>query len=279
MRLVYHYPCPDGVYAALAAWLGLGGQNLVFSPLTVYMTETEVDSFVASLHAEEILYFLDFSGNFGLLERACARTQHVYLLDHHKSAVDHLAGLHANATLPANLTTVLDMERSGATIAFDYFNLGKTHPQLRRAFDLIQDHDIWTYKLEGTKAFNAGLLELGIEYDANKNHELFQTLIGLNVDSVIECGATLLDIRNARIAEILTTHFPIRVPGKGDALLQCLAVEVIPSEAHLRSDIGNTLAKVSQDAGHAPTSAIITQVDAVEDKSMWKVSLRLDRRL
>lgn len=90
------------------------------------------------------------------------------------------------------------MDRSGATIAFDFFREkirenahglkiegdldascefdlvpnGKFE-KVNRLFKFIEDGDLWRWKLPHSKAFSSGLNDLNIEYNVNRNPALF----------------------------------------------------------------------------------------------------------
>lgn len=94
-----------------------------------------------------------------------------------------------------NLIKVIDMGRSGATIAYDYFkekliNGGDNNraadgnalkigefDRVRRLFEYIEDRDLWRWKLPDSKAFSSGLDDRNIEYDVNLNPSLFQQVV------------------------------------------------------------------------------------------------------
>ncbi|KAM1098717.1 hypothetical protein COP2_016354 [Malus domestica] len=63
----------------------------------------------------------------------------VVVLDHHKSAIGTPIG--------GNVAGVVDMNRCGATIAFEY----------------IEDGDLWRWKLPNSKAFSSGLKDLNLQ--------------------------------------------------------------------------------------------------------------------
>jgi len=119
----------------------------------------------------------------------------VTILDHHKTAFESLSG---NATLGQNVTKVIDMQRSGATIAFDFFRnklltevstlrgneSGKDVAEVKyvpdnkvetvhKLFKFIEDGDLWRWKIPNSKAFSSGLKDLDIEFNVNANSKLF----------------------------------------------------------------------------------------------------------
>ena len=105
------------------------------------------------------------------------KVPNVVVLDHHKTAVGRVGGV--------NVTSVLDMKRSGATIAFDYFR-GKVNVEggetarfdgVRRVFEYIEDGDLWRWRLPDSKAFSSGFKDLNLQYDVGLNPALFQQVV------------------------------------------------------------------------------------------------------
>lgn len=119
----------------------------------------------------------------------------VTILDHHKTAFESLC---RNAILGQNVTKVIDMQRSGATIAFDFFRnkllaevstlrdneSGKDVAEVKyvpdnkvetvhKLFQFIEDGDLWRWKIPNSKAFSSGLKDLDIEFNVNANTKLF----------------------------------------------------------------------------------------------------------
>jgi oligoribonuclease NrnB/cAMP/cGMP phosphodiesterase (DHH superfamily) len=120
-------------------------------------------------------------------EHVCVRFFRVVVLDHHKTALEKLSETAAGE----NVIKVIDMERSGATIAFDYFKEKlKFDPnqtavevgefdRLGPLFKYVEDGDLWRWRLPNSKAFNSGLKDSGIEFDVRLNPSLFQQVINL----------------------------------------------------------------------------------------------------
>jgi len=111
----------------------------------------------------------------------------VIILDHHKTALESLC--RDDTSLGKNVIKVIDMERSGATIAFDYFKEKLLNPDAgvvvnqpsvlgefehaSQLYRYIEDVDLWRWKLQNSKAFSSGLKDLKIEFDARINPSLF----------------------------------------------------------------------------------------------------------
>lgn len=116
--VLYHYPCPDGVFAALAAhcYHKSRGLKVKFIPNTVYSPKRVEDLDTESFG---IFYLLDFAGPSGFAESLAKKAERVIVLDHHKTALENLP---TNGKGPPNLLCILDMDRSGATISYDFFS-------------------------------------------------------------------------------------------------------------------------------------------------------------
>ncbi|CAN8288116.1 unnamed protein product [Cochlearia groenlandica] len=282
VAVLYHYPCHDGVFAALAAHLYLSAKSIpsLFFPNTVYSPIT-----INQLPLQEIshLYLLDFTGPPGFVHRVSPKVDNVVILDHHKTAVESLGDLSLK-----NVTKVIDIGRSGATIAFDYF----THKlmeecrgsscremvdfeRMRRVFEYIEDADIWKWKLPESKAFNSGILDLKIEYDFNKNPFLFQELLSLDHDSVINRGKESLCKKHKLIHKVLEQSYEIVLggSGKGEEFGRCLAVNG-DEIAELRSELGNQLAEKSKNLKLRGVGAVVYRVPELGDETKVKISLR-----
>uniref|UniRef100_A0A2N9GU57 DHHA2 domain-containing protein n=1 Tax=Fagus sylvatica TaxID=28930 RepID=A0A2N9GU57_FAGSY len=246
--ILYHYPCPDGAFAALAAHLYFSATSLpaLFFPTTVYNPITTQQ---LPLHEISDLYLLDFVGPSGFVQEISSKVDKLIILDHHKTALQLLS----QTPLPHNVTKIIDIDRSGATIAFDYFkdklvnqtNVNQSHEfeRVRPLMEYIEDGDLWRWKLQNSKAFSSGLKDSNIEFDVNLNPSLFQQLLGLNVESVISQGLVSLSQKQKLIDDALNHSYQISL---GAGLFgHCLAVDA-DSISELRSELGHQLATKSR---------------------------------
>ncbi|CAF2213235.1 hypothetical protein YC2023_093535 [Brassica napus] len=280
VAVLYHYPCHDGVFAALAAHLYFAANSTpsLFFPNTVYSPIT-----ISQLPLQDIshLYLLDFTGPPGFVQQVSPKVDSVVILDHHKTAIDTLGDV---STTCKNVTKVLDITRSGATIAFDYFTQKlkeetrgncremSDFKRMRRVFEYIEDADIWKWKLPESKAFNSGIIDLGIEYNFNQNSSLFQQLLSLDHDSVINRGKESLCRKHKLIHEALEHSYEI-VLGGAEEFGRCLAVNG-DEIAELRSELGNHLAEKSKNLKLRGVGAVVYRVPELGDETKLKISLR-----
>lgn len=135
---IYHANCADGFTAAWAVWRA--------HPNTEFHEGLYGNAPPECTGRDVVL--VDFSYKRDVLLAIAAVADTVLILDHHKSAEAELVDL------PDNVTAIFDMGRSGAMMAWNHY-----HPD-RAPSDLIvhvQDRDLWLFKREQTRAFQANL--------------------------------------------------------------------------------------------------------------------------
>ncbi|XP_010908624.1 uncharacterized protein [Elaeis guineensis] len=291
--VLYHYPCPDGAFAALAAHLYFSAtsQPVLFFPNTVY-DPIRVDTLPLEMLSD--VYLLDFVGPPGFVAEISSKVESVTILDHHKTALETL---HGNASIGNNVTKVMDMKRSGATIAFDFFsekllarsNISENYAtgsnavagakflpdgkfeRVGRLFRYIEDADLWRWALPYSKAFSSGLKDMNIEYNINVNSVLFDQLLELDPEHVIAHGQETLSHKQRLIDEVLEQSYEIAL---GSGLFgHCLAVDA-DSILNLRCELGHQLAIKSHNLKLRGIGAVVYKVPELGDDQMLKVSLR-----
>ncbi|KAI3895379.1 hypothetical protein MKX03_032592 [Papaver bracteatum] len=278
--VLYHYPCPDGVFAALASHLYFSAikQDVLYFPNTVYSPVK-----VEDLPLDEInqVYLLDFAGPSGFVAKLSSHVESVIILDHHKTAVEMFK---ADTSICENVVKVIDMERSGATIAYDYFKkklsdegVGKelvAEDKLERVnqlFKYIEDVDLWRWALPDSKAFTSGMKDLNIEYDVRSNPALFGKLLSLDPRLVIDQGMSSLSQKQNRIDEVLDGSYEIALGG--GLFGYCLAADA-DSVSNLRSEVGHQLANKSRDLNMRGIGAVVYRVPELGNAELLKISLR-----
>ena len=169
--VIYHANCTDGFGAAFAAWLKLG-DNAEYLPMD-YLKATDG---VAEFHkrvkrvkrvkidcsiSERAVYILDFSLPRVVMDWLFSHAKRVTWLDHHKTAFEMWCGgvppvgyYDSRTTALENHYILLDNNKSGAMLAWEYFHPGTKVPMLIQHID---DRDRWQFKLEGSKEFHAAL--------------------------------------------------------------------------------------------------------------------------
>lgn len=169
---IYHGNCADGFTAAWAVWKAFDGR--IDFHAGVYQ-EPPPD-----VSGRDVI-IVDFSYKRPVLESMLApgdmrQAMTILILDHHKTAAEDLAGLasphgvYDAAAWRAEweswaiwpVRAVFDMKRSGARLAWDFFHPGKPVPALVR---YVEDRDLWSFVLPGSRAFNANLFSHAYDFD------------------------------------------------------------------------------------------------------------------
>lgn len=148
--VIYHAHCTDGFGAAFAAWMKLG-DDAEYLPMS-YGQKLEIDP------RDRNVYVLDFSFDLPTTNWLIAYANRFVWLDHHKTAFEMWAnGETQRWTSDPNDTqqyVLLDNNKSGALLAWEYFHPGTEVPRLIQRID---DRDRWVFQYEDSKALHAGL--------------------------------------------------------------------------------------------------------------------------
>lgn len=162
---IYHGNCADGFGAAWAVRKALGADAADFHAGHYGEKAPDVTG--------RKVVMVDFSYKRAVLEDMGRAAQSILILDHHKTAAEDLAGLpppplppqgmhDARGCLPdAGIYAEFDMDRSGATMAWDHFHFARC-PQLIRH---IEDRDLWRFKMAGTREIQAAVFSYPYDFD------------------------------------------------------------------------------------------------------------------
>lgn len=149
--VIYHHPCADGFTSAYIAWKQFGNA-------AEYLAQGYADDPVIPDVDDRFVYILDFAYRADVMRKIAERADTVIVLDHHKSAEADLLPLLEEGIIEGEF----DMERSGAGITWDFFNLGEPRPAF---VDMVEDRDLWKYEIEGSKEFNMALFSYDYTFE------------------------------------------------------------------------------------------------------------------
>ena len=210
---IYHKNCADGFGAALA--------------VEVYCKEHNISGeYLAAQYGDEIpdvsgkeVFIVDFSYDRDSLIALKEQANSLMVIDHHKSAMEALAGLDY---------CVFDMTRSGAVLTWQTLMADKPLPLL---LAYIQDRDLWQWQLPDSKAVSAALLTM------EKCFECWQPYLDdHNISELISKGNAIVDYQQQQLA---------KTP-KGDSVpMATIAGYKVPcvNSTHLISEMGAILAQ------------------------------------
>lgn len=130
--VIYHSKCADGFSAAWCFW-NKYGDEYEYYPGVYGNPPPDVSG--------RDVFLVDFSYKRNVVEQMIKVAKNVVLIDHHKTAIDDLANLEG-------LIQYVDLNRSGATLAWDFLNPLESRPPL---LGHIEDRDLWKFKLPNTR--------------------------------------------------------------------------------------------------------------------------------
>ena len=156
--VIYHQikegiDCPDGIAAAWCAQRYL--KNIIggFDVLGCSYQEEPPD-----VSNYLFVYVVDFSFPRETIESWLQMDKKIIILDHHKTAQEMIGDV---STFSRHFEFNFDLEESGATIAWKYFNQDSEPPAF---FQYVRDRDLWNHALPMTAEIH--------EASANMRHEL-----------------------------------------------------------------------------------------------------------
>ena len=144
--IIYHgNSCPDGFASALAAWLFFDGQAEFLG-----LDHGDIRS-ISDLPdmTGRAVYILDFSFSADIMRGIDTQAAKMVMLDHHKSAAEHLTGFACRCGV-----VHFDMTKAGSRLAWEFFQPDKPLPDLYR---FIEDRDIWVWRYPESAGFLAAL--------------------------------------------------------------------------------------------------------------------------
>ena len=266
--VIYHGNCADGFSAA---WVFHNAQNKLranfdFHPGVYNDPLPDVD--------DRVVYLVDFSYKKEVVKEICRRAIEVILIDHHKTAIDDLSVLlnEASHEFQYNFNWYVDIERSGAMLAWDYlynvlwtteflepagtirrFAIGEKKiweegyhpaPMLLRH---IQDRDLWHFKLSCTREINAAVFSY--EYTFENWDKLMLGQLGLE-GNIVQQNDMLFELRTEGIAIERKHHKDIAELVKVCQRIMYIGGHEVPVASlpyTLSSDAGHLMAKEWRD--------------------------------
>lgn len=179
---IYHGGCTDGFGAAWAVHHGLKDSG------------KEVE-FYAGVHGDPPppckgmdVIIVDFSYKRDVMMQLIAEANSVTVIDHHKTAEAEIMPL-INQSM---ISGVFDMDKSGARLAWEWFNRGKKAPGLILH---IEDRDLWRFELPNTREIITALFTY--EFDFDLWDKLNEDLDRLRDEGIILSKKHLDDVNSA----------------------------------------------------------------------------------
>jgi oligoribonuclease NrnB/cAMP/cGMP phosphodiesterase (DHH superfamily) len=196
---------------------------------------------------------VDFSYSKDIIEEMLKTALSIRVLDHHRSA-NQLLEIKQN-----NFSIILDMDRSGAQIAWDELFPGQSRPWF---IDDIGDRDLWRWSIPDSKLSTRAMFGLGYYSNLKKFNELY----GKNRDKFVNDG-NILDKDDERNYSMICKHAIDCICNAQDESGLYWRVRVVECDHTKASEVGNRLVKDNR----CDFSAMF-RYEIVRDE--WHVSLR-----
>lgn len=148
--VIYHANCTDGFGAAFSAWKLLGNR-------AEYYPCTHGDK-PPNVKGKNVV-ILDFSFDNKTTKKLIKDANSLLVIDHHKSAMVELHDIS---------NTIFDMNKSGATMSWEWFHPGKEAPKF---IQYITDRDLWKWELPYSKEFSAAFDMVPYEFEEFEKYE------------------------------------------------------------------------------------------------------------
>jgi oligoribonuclease NrnB/cAMP/cGMP phosphodiesterase (DHH superfamily) len=176
------------------------------------------------------VYLVDFSYPLETMEQIIHYADNVYLIDHHKSALEELWILGDVMNVAHS-----NLAHSGARLAWDFVqsvlgsNLGKKRPAL---IDHIEDRDLWKFLLDGTEEITTALFSHALTY---RTIDKFMRASETTLKKLRAEGVTLLRKHKVDVQTIIDTGLQ-RI-----SFLEFSDIPLVNCNHMFASDVGNLL--------------------------------------
>jgi oligoribonuclease NrnB/cAMP/cGMP phosphodiesterase (DHH superfamily) len=256
--IVYHANCNDGYcsYYILKKFMDQEDNDWIISGS---LAANYGDIIPGGMFPEDIVYILDFSYTYEQIVELCNKVQHVFILDHHKTAKEMFAKLLDTGI--ENLTVFYDVNRSGAVLTYDFTqclldgNMQKMvdgrSPVLPivsdfvpNLFEYVQDRDLWRWDLPYSEEINAYIGSMPYSYSAwDQLYVVLQTN-AVYIDSpFVQAGSAILRHIGQQVKKAVKQSREASLQTRGYDVLGAHVGTRIVNTTTLHSEIGHALCK------------------------------------
>lgn len=192
----YHSPCQDGAASAYVAHKYAKEHGLTYEFIGITNTTKEFSD-MAPLTGKNVIFF-DIAPNDTQIEQLVAGGSKFFIVDHHKTNENRLK----------NYTNcIFDMNKSGVGLTWDYFY---PSDQLPLPLQMIQDRDLWVWKIPNSKEFCSGMITYSRLTD--DLFALFESVIDdPKVFNEILVVGTILEKKHAKDIEYLAIATSVKI--------------------------------------------------------------------
>lgn len=196
MNYILSHCDSDGRFAAFCAFLALKDQGQTVFKEVQYGEDFPID--MRALTKEDAVYILDFSYKREILSAIYPLVGKLVVLDHHESAEKELEGLpYAH----------FDMTKSGALLAWEYFNPNTPPPMVCL---LVNDRDLWKKEYPQSRHLEAYLRfkRIGLNWG---EWDLL-THMPQHLEKCLEVGRLITEVEDSMINKVFKSRIHKIVP-------------------------------------------------------------------
>lgn len=139
------------------------------------------------------VYLVDFSYKRQVVEEILKVSERVFLIDHHKTAMDDLRPLIDDN----RIRSFSSLKHSGAVLAWHWFRGPAREHEMPQLLRHIEDRDLWRFLLPGTREIQANVFSYPYDF------EVWDELMARPVDSLIAEGRAIERKHFKDIAELV----------------------------------------------------------------------------
>jgi uncharacterized protein len=221
--VIYHGGCPDGIGGAWAFWR-VNKDTIEYFPGKFHQEPPDVTG--------KHVFFVDFTYSLEVTKQMSKTAKSITVLDHHKSASPLLQLMSADSGVGCKFNITLNMNLSGAQIAWDYMNPGEDRPWF---INDIGDRDTWKWEVPDSKASTTAMSS-DKYYD---DFETFDKLSNLPRQPFVTYGNIILNEYDRIHKRICSNAIDCMVSTPdGKQSYKCRVVEC---NSMFASDVGNML--------------------------------------
>ena len=210
-----HSHCTDGLVAASIMKYSLQLSYLV-EPEVIFVSYGKEQEALekANLDSETTVYCVDFAFNRELTLELCKLAAKVIVLDHHKTAQENLEDLKTHRCF----YFIYDVEKSGASIVRDYCKQHldlysrinfKQKEILNKVVAMVEDRDLWLFRLPLTKEFAEYVFAYMQPNDINRMTEILFKYSFDNLKEICQMGETIMNYKDNIIEKKLKSYVPV----------------------------------------------------------------------
>ncbi|BEU21607.1 hypothetical protein [Paraburkholderia sp. 22B1P] len=246
--VIYHSNCADGFSGAWCFWKKFGDEAEYY-PGAYQKDPPDVTG--------RVVYLVDFSYKRDVVAAMIERAASVFLIDHHKTAIEDLAAL-------PGLNMFTDLERSGATLAWDFLFPNEPRPLL---LGHVEDRDLWRFKLPGTREIQSYV------FSQEYSFEMWNRLMSADQAELVKmtaAGAAIERKHHKDVAELVKVCQRRMVIGGYDVPVASLPYTMSSDAGHLMSQ-GEPFAACYWDTADNRTFSLRAAEDGMDVSEIAKL--------